>query len=388
MRGLPAIAIVAALVGVSSSASAQGVTLPWGQSSDMVGWTEFARITAPSGQAKKVEFETWATDEDIYVKDPAVWPGINQPKILQTSALARAHVERAARNAIRPFALAPNSCFKPQGLSGAAAGSGFPSNGCIGEEVRRNWASFQYIVSNALDTQAGRARAFASGFRVDLPADAIEFKGDWASVATVADWLNVGADVVRKHYYTSTSTIGGVSVEIALLSFHISTKQVKNWVWSDFEGTMTPGRCDVIGCHDSFGAVNTNVEPNDKSYQSYGDCAKTPALKAMLGSAGIDPVWFNYCMKGSQVTFLDDNGAPILLGNSIIEPLNANVPIARSSCLTCHAYASFGADGNPTAAIGDMLNKPSDSPIGNVDPRIMQGSASNDFIWGLLTGGK
>ena len=93
MRGLPAIAIVAALVGVSSSASAQGVTLPWGQSSDMVGWTEFARITAPSGQAKKVEFETWATDEDIYVKDPAVWPGINQPKILQTSALARAHVE-------------------------------------------------------------------------------------------------------------------------------------------------------------------------------------------------------------------------------------------------------------------------------------------------------
>ena len=108
----------------------------------------------------------------------------------------------------------------------------------------------------------------------------------------------------------------------------------------------------------------------------------------MLSSAGIDPVWFNYCMKGSQVTFLDDNGAPILLGNSIIEPLNANVPIARSSCVTCHAYASFGADGNPTAAIGDMLNKPSDSPIGNVDPRIMQGSASNDFIWGLLTGGK
>ena len=388
MRKLHAVAIAAALIGASCSANAQGVTLPWGQSSDMVGWTEFARITAPSGQPKKVEFETWATDEDIYVKNPAVWPTVNQPKVLQSSALARAHLDRAARNGARLLELAPNSCFKPPGLSGAAAGSGFPASGCIGEEVRRNWASFQYIVSNALDTQAGRARAFATKFRVDLPADAIEFKGDWSTVAAVAEWLKVDADVVRKHYYTSTSMLGGANVEIALLSFHISTKQVKNWVWSDFENAMTPGRCDVIGCHDSFGAVRTDVEPNDKPYQSYGDCAKTPALKAMLSSAGIDPVWSNYCMKGSQVTFIDDNGAPILLGNSIIEPLNANVPIARSSCVTCHAYASFGADGNPTTPIQDMLNKPSDSPIGNVDPTLMQGSVSNDFIWGLITGGK
>jgi hypothetical protein len=299
--------------------------------------------------------------------------------------LALAHL----RGRIRPFTFAPDSCLKPQGLAnGAAAGSGFPTDGCIGEEVRRNWASFQYIVSNALDTKAGRARAFATGFHVELPADAVEFKGDWARVGDVATWLNVGADVVRARYYTSTSTIGGVNTEIALLAFHVSTKQVKNWVWSDFEGSMNPGRCDVIGCHDSFGTLRADVEPNEKPYQSYGDGAKTPALKAMLKSAGIDPIWSNYCLKGTQVTFIDDNGAPILLGNSIIEPLNAGVPIARSSCVTCHGYASFGADGNPTAAISDMLNKPLESPTGNTDPRLMQGSVGNDFIWGLLTGGK
>jgi hypothetical protein len=359
--------------------------LPWGQSSDMVGWTEFARITASSGQAKKVEFETWASDEDIYVKNPAQWPTVNEPKSLQTSALAVAHLTRA----IRPFAFTPDSCIPPQGLkNGPAAGSGFPTDACIGEEVRRNWASFQYIVSNALDSQAGRTRAFASGFRVELPADAVEFKGDWASVGDVARWLKVDPDVVRKHYYTSTSTINGVNTEIALISFHISTKQVKNWVWSDFEGAMNLGRCDIIGCHDSFGAVNSDVEPNEKPYQSYVDCTKTPALKAILGSAGIEPVWYNYCLKGTQVTFLDDNGVPILLGNSVIEPLNAGVPIARSSCVTCHAYASFGADGNPTAAVKDMLNKPLESPIGNVDPRLMQGSVGNDFLWGLVMGGK
>ena len=134
--------------------------------------------------------------------------------------------------------------------------------------------------------------------------------------------------------------------------------------------------------------LNADVVPNDKPYQPYIDCAKTPALKAMLRSAGIDPIWTDYCLKGTQVTFIDDNGAPILLGNSIIEPLNAGVPIARSSCVTCHGYASFGADGNPTAPISDILNKPLESPTGNVDPRLTQGSVSNDFIWGLITGGK
>jgi hypothetical protein len=385
MRKLYSFAVIASLVGLSVSASAQGVALPWGQSSDMIGWIEFASITAPSGQAKKVEFETWSSDEDIYLKDPAQWPSINAPKILQTSALAQAHL----RETIRPFAFTPDSCIPPQGLkNGAAAGSGFPSGSCIGEEVRRNWASFQYIVSNALDTKAGRARAFASGFRVEFPADAVEFKGDWASVGDIAKWLNVDADFVRKHYYTSTSTIRGVNTEIALLSFHISTKQVKNWVWSDFEGAMNPGRCDVIGCHDSFGAMSSDVEPNAKPYQSYGDCAKTAALKTMLTSGGIDSTWSNYCLRGTQVTFVDENSAPTQLGNSVIEQLNAGVPIARSSCVTCHGYASFGADGNPTTSIQDILNKPLESPIGNVDPRLTQGSVGNDFIWGLITGGK
>jgi hypothetical protein len=374
------VAAMAILLGVSQSVSAQGVVLPWGQRSDMVGWEIFAQITAPSGQSKKVEFETWASDEDIYVKDPAQWPTVGQPKSLQMSALGEAHPGGGA--IVRPFAFAPGACAPPPGLNGPAKDSGFPTDGCIGEEVRRNWASFQYIVSNALDSKAGRARAHASGFKVDLPADAVEFKGDWARVADVVKWLNVDAGVVRSHYYTSTSEIAGVNTEIALLSFHISTKQVKNWVWSDFEGALNPGRCDVIGCHDSFGAVVADVEPHDNAYQSYGECAKNARLKAMLTSAGIDPVWLNYCLKGTQVNYIDDNGAPILLGNSVIEPLNAEVPIARSSCVTCHGYASFDKDGKPNfAALGTT---PADSPIGNIDDKLLQGFTPNDFIWGPI----
>ncbi len=387
MRGAFWIGLLLSILGSVQPGYAQGTFLPWGQHSDMVAWEGFAQITAPAGnpKPKKVEFETWAADEDIYVKSPAQWPSVDSPKVLQPSALARASMRSDA--VLRPFAFTTD-CIKPGGLppGTAAAGSTFPPGGCIGEEVRRNWASFQYIVSNGLDSRAGLGKAFASGLKVDLPADAIEFKGDWASIADVATWLGVDAGVIRGHYYTSSTTIAGVQTEIALLSFHISSKQVKNWVWSDFEGAMNPGRCDFIGCRDAFGAANASVTPNPDPNRPYGDCAKTPALKAMLESAGTDAVWQNYCLKGTQVTFLDDNGKPTLLGNSVIEPLNADVPILKSSCITCHGYASFGENGkiNFFALLDDA-----NSPTGNIDPSHMIDPANsknftaNDFMWGI-----
>jgi hypothetical protein len=376
------IVLVVQALCASRPANAQGTVLPWGQHSDMVAWEEFAQITAPAGNPSlsKVEFETWPSDDDIYVKSPAQWPLASAPKLLQPSALARTHASR-----INPFVFQPGQCLPPQGLpapngNGAATGLGFPQDGCIGEEVRRNWASFQYIVSNGLDSRAGLAKAFAAGFKVDLPADATEFKGDWAKVSDVAKLLSVDVSAVRKNYYTSYSTNDGVNTEIALLSFHISSKQIKNWVWADFEGAMNPGRCDVIGCRDSFGAAVPVVAPNARPYQSYGACEKSASLRAMLENAGTDAIWNNYCLKGSQVSFIGEDGKDTLLGNSVIEPLNAGVPIAKSSCITCHGYASFNKDGRIN---GFAVKEPLNSPTGKIDKTKMNGYLSNDFIWGI-----
>jgi hypothetical protein len=364
--------------GLACAAHSQGVVLPWGVHSDLIAWEEFVRITAPSGNPgiKKVEFETWATDADIYAKSPAQWPAVDAPKVLRASALGRSHARGA-----RPLELAPDSCTQPGGPNDAARGSGWPTGACIGEEVRRNWASFQYIVSNGLDSRSGLAKAFANKLKVDLPADSVEFKGDWAKVSDVATWLKVDPAFVRSHYYTSFTSEKGVRVEVALLSFHISTKQIKDWVWSDFEGSMNLGRCDVIGCRDSIGAVKTSVAPYEKPYQSYGDCVKSDAVLAMMKNSGIDPIWKNYCLKGSQVTFVDAQGSPTRLGNSVIEPLNADVPISKSSCITCHGYASFDKDGkpNPFALSGATAN-----PLGNIDTQAMRGFLPNDFIWGIV----
>jgi hypothetical protein len=277
---------------------------------------------------------------------------------------------------------APGQCGTPHGIppqGDAAKDSGFPANGCIGEEVRRNWASFQYIVSNGLDSKAGLVRAFAKNLKVDLPSDAIEFKGDWVPVADVVRWLgpkdnSIDAARVRRSYYISKVAVNGVDTEVALLGFHVATKQIKNWVWSDFEGQLNAGRCDVIGCHDKFGAAVADVEPKAQSYQFYGECAKSDALKLLLQNAGTDPIWNNYCLKGSQVTFVQD-GKPTLLGNSIIEPLNANVPIAKSSCITCHGYASFNRTGlGNFGALAASLT-------GDLDPARMQGFLGYDFLW-------
>jgi len=103
----------------------------------------------------------------------------------------------------------------------------------------------------------------------------------------------------------------------------------------------------------------------------------TDAVLAMFSNGGINSVWQNYCLKGSQISFVNAANQPVLLGNSVIEAIDANVPVAQSSCMTCHAYASFGTGGAPNT-------KGLDNLVGNVDQSLLNGSITNDFIWGVL----
>jgi hypothetical protein len=369
MRRYLALPVFCFLFMTTSEGFAQNATLPWGQPPDMLAWEVFSQVTAPSGNPrfKRVEFETWASDQDVYKANPR-WPAPNAPKEFQASALGNARLQHPVT--LTPLVISPSECEKPKD---AAAGN-FPASGCIGEEVRRNWASFQYIVGNHLYTTVGLAQAYAKHLNVDMPSDSIELKGDWARVSDVMAWLHVDRQTIVDHYYTNTATDGKTTTEFALLAFHFSTKQIKDWVWSDFENELNPGRCDDIGCHDNYGAVTADVTPKMPANQQYGDCQKTPTVQAMLTNAGIAPVWASYCLKGTQIVFTN----PTLLGNSVIERINAGIPIAQSSCITCHAYASFNAKGQPNIP---ALQK---NPLGPFDPKDLGSYASADFIWGIL----
>jgi hypothetical protein len=365
---------------LATPCSAQGVNLPWGQASDMVAWQVLVQVTAPAGipDSRNAVFETWASDADLFGRAPPQWPAPNAPKKLQASLLA-------LHGRAEPFVvetITPDQCAKPRD---PAAGN-YPAGACIGEEVRRNWSLFQYFVTNDLYSRSGLARAYASKLAVESPNDAIVVKGDWAPIDDLIRWIPGLHDPanVRRLYHTNSATApDGSTREYALLGLAISSKQVKQWVWSTFEHRMNPGRCDDIGCNDVFGAVTPAVKPAATPNSDYGPCEKTPELKALMTSGGLDDVWDNYCLKGSQVTFVRAAAGaaapePTLLGNSVIERINAGVPIPHSSCITCHSYASFNDKGQPNV-------KPlQTNPIGAPDPSSMQGFVSADFMWGIL----
>ena len=323
-----------------------------GQSPDMVAWEIFAQAVASSGApgAKQLEFETWASEDDLYGKSPPQWPISGAP---QSPGQCKQFFDRDAAKAI-----------------------GFPDDSCILEEVRRNWAAYRYIVSQELYSKAGLAKAFQQGIKVDLPADAVQVKADWIKIGDLTRWLSIEEEDVRKIYYTKIENDGATSTEYALMGLSLNSKRWKNLVWATFEHRGNPGRCDEMGCHDTFGASIAHVIGRDPANQDYGDCQKSPELVAMFANVGLGPVWLNYCLKGAQVDFAQKDGRPTLLGNSFIDRLNGRIPLAHSSCITCHALASFDKAGEPNGVFAD-------DAIGDVDQKRLQDYATNGFVWGV-----
>lgn len=379
MKKLAVLAVASMLTPLSANAD----DLPWGAKTDEVAWEIFVQVVSPAGDPganPKVEFETWASDQDIFQASPAQWPAAGATKQLRRSVLARSEIHGRL-----PLALPPNAGLEcpPPGLNDAAKGDPFPSSGCVGEEVRRNWASFQYIVNNSLDSKAGRAAFAKADKTVDFPSDAIEFKGDWIPVSDVEQWVQLTPAEVKKLYYVSTATANGKTQEFALVGFHFSSKLTKNWIWADFEHVKNPGRCDTIGCKDDWGSTIPTTKPNAANWKEYTQgCPRTKALEALEESTGVAEVWKNYCMKGTQTEFVAADGSK-LLGNSVIEPLAADVPISTSSCITCHSGALF--DKTTGAPFTGILNT---SPVGPMPAYDKSKYASYDFVYGLLTGGK
>lgn len=354
---------------------------------DQTAWEQFAKAVTPSAVPGKVTFETWASDQDIYVGNPcpsgsAPSSGCNVPawptgatlaarKALQASQLGRSH--QAARKA----GMTIESIGPAQGCNPASSpGSGFPSNGCVGEEVRRDRASFDYIVSNGLWSTNGLTAFFATGKQVAFPNGSLQIKADWIPVDQLAAWLGKDAAFVNANFYTATTSVnpGGPPTAMAMTSMHVSLKsaQFPNWIWANFENAYTPGRCDETGCHDQFGAQKPVVPASTKAWGQYGTCPKTNAAQSVLRAAKAPAVFANYCLTGTQTDF-GTKANPTKLGSPIIEPLNAGVPLAQSSCISCHAAASFTAQGGVT------------TPANALGPNgVPAGTRGYDFMWGLL----
>jgi hypothetical protein len=335
-----AISVASAIPAMAQSADPD----PAMNNPDLVSWQLFVQVAAPGGFPGKsdVVFETWASNRNTFNANPT-FPAGPTPKILEIPTLA----QLAPR---RPGLL-------PHILPGGR------------QETRRNKTTFDFIVreENRFHTRAGLARAFAAGKVISFPIDSIEVKADWVPANTVAD-------PTRYHVNTADG-----QQQFALVSFHIISKMVPNWTWATFEHENNLGRCDHIGCHDEFGAVVAHVSANTLLGQSYGTCAKTPAVQKMMSDAKLADVFSHYCLKGSQTDFTTATGLPKLLGNSVTEGGFDNT----SSCLSCHSRASVAASG-ADAQGGGFLDPPDTSnpllcPTG--DPCSPSGTPRSSWFW-------
>ncbi|AMO54675.1 hypothetical protein [Endozoicomonas montiporae] len=238
--------------------------------------------------------------------------------------------------------------------------------------------------------------------RIDLPPDAIMIKSNWlhhdlakkigipttegfitsqqmeTQLCLAKDKTPESCSDKAKDYPANFCNLTG---EHYLMAFHISSKDVPQWVWTTFEHVSNPSRCDFIGCNDSFGYASQPAagaspdsadnflvvldggkinqrsdELNSPSIVNnldkyYALETIRPALDNLFKKTGIgmkdgksdntadpdphDSAWRNYRLKGSQVNFTDHEGRSTKLGNSITE---AGF-MTGSSCISCHSRA-------------------------------------------------
>jgi hypothetical protein len=237
---------------------------------------------------------------------------------------------------------------------------------------------------------AGRGQPAALS-RIDFPADAIMIKSNWLYEGIAAE-LGIanapGQPFITQNMTTTvqyTDGKKGVDCKLTgthyLMAFHVSSKDIPNWVWTTFEHVAMPGRCDFIGCNDAYGYSSTDPLPagaarnyvaphvksdglvmapatvfdRDKTYPAekinpgldqvfrilgIGTSPSTNKDRPSIGDLG----WRSYRLKGSQVEFVSSMGRHTLLGNSITEAGFMN----GSSCITCHARAGVHVDGSGT----------------------------------------
>jgi hypothetical protein len=320
-------------------AVAQSTPNPAMTAPDQVAWQLFIQVNARAG-GSNATFETWASDTDTFQPNPQ-FPTTATPPVLRRPilpAIAREGVQEAGG-------------LLPAIPPGIAQG--------VTEETRHNKATFDFIVQNNLYKISGLKAAF--GKDLSFPVDSIEVKANWVAVSDIPAFTNNRVTVAQVPQLYHVNTSGGV--KYALVAMHVISKLVPNWTWATFEHRFNPARCDILGCRDAFGAQPAVLPSNRTANQGYPDCTKTPALTAMLAAADIDPVYANYCLKGSQTDFTDNVGLDVRVGNSITE----DTFVATASCMTCHGRAVFDKNGKSTSTAG-FLSFSANGPVGPLGP--------------------
>lgn len=411
------------------------VTNPAQTCPDSFAWWMFAKVVAQHF------WEDWSTDRQTWPSDP--WPRCRAGEA-PGQCCAAVEVSNAASPEHCPVFPGPtegvpdNQVRMPvtahQISLAEASGRANPSwpdvpdilkapvIGALQDElIYRNRPMTDYVFDNELYFTEGLTRVFAASVQarasyaprwptppdpaaahpappplvaINFPIQAMMVKVNWLA-ADLAAQLGIDPDDAA-HPFISMDLIPRATAtdpkpakrRYLLLSLHISSKDVPNWTWATFEHVANQGRCDFIGCNDSFGyqaqalPVAGSLAPPARNYvppqhrhgvngadvdafalaQRYDDAGQmSQGLQALFAVSAIagggantsgrpgqqDAAWRSYRLKGTQVDFVTATGIPTIVGNSVTEAGFVN----SASCMTCHARAAVTSDGVPAFAI-------------------------------------
>jgi hypothetical protein len=281
----------------------------------------------------------------------------------------------------------------------------------IGEEVRMNKATFEHVVANNLYNIEGLEEAFrkfrdspdpANPVKIDLPATSQEIKALWVRIRE--------EDKPRYHWRTLRK---GSEVQIwGLTALHVTTKDLQDWFWSDFEH-VDYLELPVHSVNRNLGARiidRGEIPSRDTTTRGTKPCHAAQDCNGYiqgLREETIGTKWAFYRLRGTQTTFtcfdfITCKEVPTILANTQIEQRFQQT----SSCITCHSRATIGERADPQnnffpkqldVFLSTMFLGPSNSPglvlVGPVGKKqddwfLEQGKiayAQTDFMWIFAT---
>jgi hypothetical protein len=356
--------IIALLSPTSASAQSSACAFPTAPAATVeeTAWRLFVAANCP-GSGTKVVWENWVEQSQLYPASTGGVAALNArpAKRLHGSPLARALSAQA--RGLRALLTPSSDCGTMRGPP-----SNVIRNAIICEEARLNPDAATFVTSNNYQVRSGQTKAAQNGTDIEFPKAAIEVKVDWIP----------GTDF--KPAFTCSNPPKDVHVEeidgtcYAMAGMHISSKLVNNWVWATFEPQSmltNPLRCITFGsCNDPWGS-----NPATSNGGANGFTQLTPALQDLMTQANLAPEFLNYRLDGVQTDFTTANGAPTLLGNSVIEGENVGMKKNTASCITCHSESAIQKNGTDNIRnIKDLVG-----PQFKVPP----GWIARDFVWSM-----
>jgi hypothetical protein len=403
---LPCKSLLAALPAPALLAARPAAALDWREpwvplhdgaqalsSSDEYAWRLFVALNWPAdakaraadrhgrfGEDRPVVWETWRNTSDVFLEngaDPGPWdgapPDVAPPDVAPPDGAPR---ESGVASERRFESLSPADFSNLRHIVGGVM---VPVEEPLLRaarliEVRMNRASFEYVRAHELYNLDGQLQAVREHLHVQFPQGSIQVKASWRPI-----------DAEQKsRYHTLTVRLGdGATRLYGLTALNIASKDLPNWFWASFEHVDNATRTDGDGwqaaSRDAFACRNASP-----------DCNRAPAGVGLEAT-----VWQHYRLRGTLTSYLDDSGAPRLLGNSELE-----AGLQRTaSCMTCHSRSSLGfIDGRPVRL--SVFDKRADTPgnealarrgyVGLPNPAWFDGADGErasyrplDFVWSL-----